>query len=124
MLVNDYENTYAQNCNRSTSTQPLHVITQYSQSHASTMQSPNRPKSLGLCLSNAQNNSDLKNYFLGVRNNVSQDNSTQAWTIKSVDTCDFEKLLGQIGNNGSTPVTPTSFLNPNNITEDQEMFAE
>ncbi|CAH8611146.1 unnamed protein product [Heterobilharzia americana] len=105
-----------------TSTGPLHVITQYAGTDISNiMQSPSRPTSLGLCLSN--NHPEFKS-SLSFRGGVSQEGCYQSWTARGVDTAEFEKLLGNLGNNGSTPVTPTSFLNPNNITEDQEQFAD
>ncbi|VDM20926.1 unnamed protein product [Hydatigera taeniaeformis] len=37
---------------------------------------------------------------------------------------DRDKVIGQLENNGSTPMTPTSFLNPKEITAEQEQFAE
>ncbi|VDQ09462.1 unnamed protein product [Trichobilharzia regenti] len=124
MPNNECDESLAQNSSAVTSTRPLQVITQYTNSDISKMQSTNRPTSLGLCLSNTENLTEFKNCSLSHRSAVSQETSQQLWTVRGVDTSDFEKLLGHLGNNGSTPVTPTSFLNPNNITEDQELFAE
>ncbi|CAH8292321.1 unnamed protein product [Schistosoma rodhaini] len=77
--------------------------------------------SLGLCLTNAPNLTDLKSCSLSFHN-VSQEVCYQPWTVGSVDTSEFEKFLGRLGNNGST-LTPNSVLNPNNITQDQ-LFAD
>ncbi|CAH8872431.1 unnamed protein product [Trichobilharzia szidati] len=109
MPKNECDESLAQNSGAVTPTRPL--------------QSTNRPTRLGLCLSNTENLTEFRNYSLS-RSVVSQESSHQPWTVRSVDSSDFEKLLGHLGNNGSTPVTPTSFLNPNNITEDQELFAD
>ncbi|CAL8081546.1 unnamed protein product [Calicophoron daubneyi] len=106
------------------STRPLRVITQYSSASALGMQSPGRPTSLGVCLTTSQNIHEFKSGSISMKSALSQDSAGQPWTVKSVDGAEFEKLLGQLGNNGSTPVTPTSFLNPRNITEDQEIFAD
>lgn len=35
-----------------------------------------------------------------------------------------EKVIVQLENNGINPMTPTSFLNPKEITAEQEQFAE
>ncbi|CAH8669265.1 unnamed protein product [Schistosoma rodhaini] len=125
MPDNKCDESFAQNNSDTVkSTRPLHVITQYARADVSEMHSPGRPTSLGLCLTNASNLTDLKSCSLSLRNVVSQEVCYQPWTVRAVDTSEFEKLLGHLGNNGSTPVTPTSFLNPNNITEDQELFAD
>lgn len=105
------------------STKPLRVITQYSSADDINMQSPGRPTTLGICLTSVQANKDGKD-GAGVSAILGTDENSQSWSAKAVDNGDFEKLLGQLGSNGSTPVTPTSFLNPRNITEDQEIFAE
>ncbi|THD20443.1 Jun protein [Fasciola hepatica] len=105
------------------STKPLRVITQYSSVDDINMQSPGRPTTLGVCVAAAHNNKDGKEGTVVSRISGMEENS-QSWSAKMVDNGDFEKLLGQLGSNGSTPVTPTSFLNPRNITEDQEIFAE
>ncbi|VDP88044.1 unnamed protein product [Echinostoma caproni] len=106
-----------------TSTKPLRVITQYSSADDISMQSPGRPTNLGVCLTTVQTTKDVKEGLAASRLQGMDENS-QSWSAKMVDNGDFEKLLGQLGSNGSTPVTPTSFLNPRNITEDQEIFAE
>ncbi|CAH8565911.1 unnamed protein product [Schistosoma turkestanicum] len=125
MPDNKCDESFAQNNSDTvTSTRPLHVITQYARADVSDMHSPGRPTSLGLCLTNAPNLTDLKSCSLSLRNVVSQEVCYQPWAVRAVDTSEFEKLLGHLGNNGSTPVTPTSFLNPSNITEDQELFAD
>ncbi|CAH8288021.1 unnamed protein product [Schistosoma guineensis] len=108
MPDNKCDESFAKNnSNTATFTRPLHVITQYSRADVSDVHSL-----------------DLKSCSLSLRNVVSQEVCYQPWTVRAVDTSEFEKLLEHLGNNGSTPVTPTSFLNPNNITEDQELFAE
>ncbi|KAF6779233.1 hypothetical protein AHF37_01261 [Paragonimus kellicotti] len=99
------------------STHPLRVITEYSNPNVHHMQSPVRPTSLGVCFAT----SELKN---GQAKEYSHDGSVQSWSVRAMDNAEFEKLLGQLGNGNSTPVTPTSFLNPRNITEDQEIFAD
>ncbi|KAK4475814.1 hypothetical protein MN116_001068 [Schistosoma mekongi] len=125
MPDNKCDESFAQNNSDTvTSTHPLHVITQYASADVSDIHSPTRPTSLGLCLANTTNATDFKSCSLSLRSIVSQESFYQPWAVRSVDTSEFEKLLGHLGNNGSTPVTPTSFLNPNNITEDQELFAD
>uniref|UniRef100_A0A5K4FBN7 BZIP domain-containing protein n=1 Tax=Schistosoma mansoni TaxID=6183 RepID=A0A5K4FBN7_SCHMA len=110
------------NSDTATFTSPLRVITQYARTDISDMYSLDRSTSLGLCLTNAPNLTDLKSCSLSLHN-VSQEVCYQPWTVGSVDTSEFEKLLGRLGNNGST-LTPNSVLNPNNITQDQELFAD
>ncbi|CAH8293222.1 unnamed protein product [Schistosoma intercalatum] len=108
MPDNKCDESFAKNnSDTATFTRPLHVITQYTRADVSDVHSL-----------------DLKSCSLSLRNVVSQEVCYQPWTVRAVDTSEFEKLLEHLGNNGSTPVTPTSFLNPNNITEDQELFAD
>ncbi|TGZ74005.1 hypothetical protein CRM22_001186 [Opisthorchis felineus] len=101
------------NANETASIRPLRVITQYTNTDANTMQSPCRPTTLGV--------GEFKS--LRTMDSVPEDSNGSQWSVKSVDNVELDRLLCHLGNN-STPVTPTSFLNPRNITEDQELFAD
>uniref|UniRef100_A0A0X3NM28 BZIP domain-containing protein n=1 Tax=Schistocephalus solidus TaxID=70667 RepID=A0A0X3NM28_SCHSO len=102
----------------------LRIMTHYSAINIPDS-SPTRPSNLGLRLNGASSSCvDLKSSQMSMRNYVSNGQSQQSWTIKLSESQDFEKMLGHIGNNGSTPVTPTSFLNPKEISADQERFAD
>ncbi|VDD74665.1 unnamed protein product [Mesocestoides corti] len=78
-------------------------------------QAPPRPSSLSLRFDAAADDyADIKSHQVP-RNYHS---------VKRTDNQDRDKVIGQLGNNGSTPITPTSFLNPKEITAEQEQFAE
>ncbi|KAL7052871.1 hypothetical protein AAHC03_026463 [Spirometra sp. Aus1] len=102
----------------------LRIMTHYSAINIPDS-SPTRPSNLGLRINGVSGGcTDLKSSQMPMRNYVSNGQSQQSWTIKLSESQDFEKMLGHIGNNGSTPVTPTSFLNPKEISADQERFAD
>ncbi|GAA36516.2 hypothetical protein CSKR_112901 [Clonorchis sinensis] len=101
------------NANETASIRPLRVITQYTNTDVNTMQSPGRPTTLGV--------GEFKS--LRTMDSIPEDGNGSQWSVKSVDNVELDRLLCHLGNN-STPVTPTSFLNPRNITEDQELFAD
>ncbi|EUB55234.1 Transcription factor jun-B [Echinococcus granulosus] len=78
-------------------------------------QAPPRPASLSLRFDSSSNNYvDLKSHQI----------SRGYHSVKRSDSMDRDKVIGQLENNGSTPMTPTSFLNPKEITAEQEQFAE
>lgn len=78
-------------------------------------QPPPRPGSLSLRFDGAADDyTDLK----------SSQMNRNYHSMKRTDPHDLDKVVGQLDNNRSTPVTPTSFLNPTEITADQEQFAE
>lgn len=78
-------------------------------------QAPSRPDSLSLRFSGAADDfSDLKAHQI----------NRHYPSLKRSDTQGLDKVISQLDNNGSSPVTPTSFLNPKEITADQEQFAE
>lgn len=103
------------------STKPLRIITQYSNLDNRNSQLPGRPSTLVGCGDILQHRLDFK---IDCEQGSELEMLAQHWPTKNVDSLEFERILGQIGNSNSTPVTPTSFLNPRNITEDQEMFAD
>ncbi|KAL5103128.1 hypothetical protein TcWFU_000756 [Taenia crassiceps] len=78
-------------------------------------QAPPRPSTLSLRFESSSNNYvDLKSHQM----------SRGYHPVKRTDSMDRDKVIGQLENNGSTPMTPTSFLNPKEITAEQEQFAE
>lgn len=78
-------------------------------------QAPPRPSTLSLRFESSSNNYvDLKSHQM----------PRGYHSIKRTDSMDRDKVIGQLENNGSTPMTPTSFLNPKEITAEQEQFAE
>ncbi|VDK41526.1 unnamed protein product [Taenia asiatica] len=78
-------------------------------------QAPSRPSTLSLRFESSSNNYvDLKSHQM----------PRGYHSVKRTDSMDRDKVIGQLENNGSTPMTPTSFLNPKEITAEQEQFAE
>ncbi|KAL5960608.1 Transcription factor jun-B [Taenia solium] len=78
-------------------------------------QAPSRPSTLSLRFESSSNNYvDLKSHQM----------PRGYHSVKRTDSMDRDKVIGQLENNGSTPMTPTSFLNPKEITAEQEQFAD
>ncbi|VEL32508.1 unnamed protein product [Protopolystoma xenopodis] len=120
MIGSDQEVSYDSNATSNKNTNSsIDALDIYSDSNVShDIRSPKRPASLEL------RNIAFAQVSGSVMRSLISHESVSPWTLKTTESAEFDKLLGQLGNNGSTTVTPTSFLNPNNITEDQESFAD
>ena len=74
-----------------------------------------RPGSLPLRFdTNSNSYTDLKTHQI----------SRNYHAVKRHGNIERDQIIGQLDNNGSAAITPTSFLNPKEITDEQEKFAE